>query len=222
MKKALIVTFLAACTSAAAGALDWMLPTFLLRYEITGGTIEDADPDEDIMIPSSLRNAASLTIREDADPLSLGLLIRYSAKDYLLQTGDYSYLSLDPEAKLKLSEALTLGASSGFKWASSPEPDSSGLSKDYLALKGGMDATWKPLKGTALDISASAEYDLYDASEKARQLYSVSAGLSSRLGEIVLNVRYRGTFRMPLGDAVLVDQTALNTASVSLQWDPNR
>jgi hypothetical protein len=220
MKKALIAVFLVAC--ASAGALDWMLPTFSLRYEISGGTIEDPDPDEDIMIPSSLRNTASFTIREDADPLSLGLLIRYSSKDYLLQAGDYSYLSLDPEAKLKLSDTVTLGASSSFKWATSPELDSSGLSKDYIALKGGFDATWKPVKGTALDISASAEYDLYDAAVKARQLYLVSTGLSSRLGEVVLNVRYRGTFRMPLFDAVLVEPSALNTAAVSLQWDPNR
>jgi hypothetical protein len=207
---------------ACAGSLDWMLPAFTLKYEITGGTIEDPDPDEDIMIPSSLRNTVSLAIRESADPLSLGLLIRYSAKDYLVQAGDYSYLSLDPEARMKLGDAFDLGLSAGMKWAASPELDSSGLSKDYLALEGSVDAGWKPVKGTALDLSVSTEYDLYKAAEKARQIYSAGAGLSSRLGGMLLSVRYRGVFRLPLGSAGSSEASSLNTGSVSIQWDPNR
>lgn len=221
MKKALSLIVLFAALSPAP-ALEWMLPTFALRYEITGGTIEDPDPDEDIMIPSSLRNSASLTIREKANPLSLGLLVRWSAKDYLLQAGDYSYLSLEPDAKIELTDAFSLGASGTVKWAASPDLDSSGLSKDYLALKGGLEAVWKPCAGTTLDVSASAEYDVYQAMEKARQLYSVGAGFSSRLGELVLSVRYRGVFRMPLDGAALIVPTSLNTGAVSLQWDPNR
>ena len=220
MKKGLSVLALAAALSAAY-PLDWMLPIFTLRYEIAGGTIEDPDAEEDIMIPSSMRHNVSLSIKEDADPLSLGLVMRWSAKDYLLEAGDYSYLCIEPDAWIDVTDAFRLGASGGMKWASSPELDSEGLSKDYLALKGGLDALWKPIRGTALDVSASAEYDLYQAAEKGRQLYAVGAGISSRLGEMLFSLRYRGEFRIPLGSAP-VEATSLNTAGVSLQWDPNR
>ncbi len=220
MKKTAILLLCAACLPASS--LDWKLPVFSMRYEITEGTIENPDPDEDILIPSSLRNAVSLHVSESADPLDFGLRIRYSAKDYLLRAGDYSYLSLEPDAKMKIADIFTIGLKTGAKWASSPGLDSTGLSRDYTALKGGIDVGLKPVKGTALDIGFDVEYDLYEAAVKARQLYAASAGVSSRLGEMLLSARYRGVFRLPLGGESAVDTTTLNVGSLSLQWDPNR
>jgi len=207
---------------SAAAALDWKLPVFTLRHEISGGTIENPDPDEDILIPSSLRNTASLHIKQAAHPLVFDLTVRYSAKEYLLQSGDYSYVTLDQNTKLSLFDFLDLGLAFGGKWAYSPEPDSDGLSKDYTAFKTRGEAEIDLFKGTTLDIGITAEYDLYSAEVKTRQLYTAGAGLTSRLGEWLISGRYRGVFRLPLGDSSAVGSSYLNEGSFSLQWDPNR
>lgn len=208
--------------SAAASAQGWKLPVFTVRYEVSEGTVENPEPDEDILIPSSLRHTVSLSVKEAARPLTLGLVVRYSAKDYLLQSGDYSYLSLDQDTKLAVFDFLDVGLAFGGKWAYSPEPDSDGLSKNYTALKTRAETGIKLFRGTALDIGIAAEYDLYTAEVKTRQLYSAGVGLSSRLGEWLLSGRYRGVFRMPLGEPSTVGDSFLNEGSFSLQWDPNR
>jgi hypothetical protein len=208
--------------SIAASALDWKIPVFTLKYEVTEGTIEDPDPDEDIQIPSSLRNTVSLHLKEAAYPFTFGLTARYSTKDYLLQNGDYSYLTLDQDAKLAALDVLDLGLAFGGKWAYSPLPDSDGLSKDYLALKTRVEAGLELFKGTTLDIGLTAEYDLNTAEVKARQFYTAGVGLTSRLGEWLFSGRYRGVFRLPLGVSSTVQNTMLNEGSFSFQWDPNR
>jgi hypothetical protein len=205
-----------------AFAQDWKLPVFTVKYELTEGTIEDPDPDEDILIPASLRNTVTFQVREAAAPFGFGLAARYSAKDYLLQSGDYAYVSLDQDSTLKAADFLKLGLAFGGKWAHSPLPDASGLSKDYLALKTKADAEIEVFDGTALDFGISAEYDLYEAAEKARHLYTAGAGVTSRLGEWEVSGRYRGVFRLPLGAASTAQATMLNEGSFTFHWDPNR
>ena len=48
------------------------------------------------------------------------------------------------------------------------------------------------------------------------------AGFSSRLGQWILSARYRGEFRLPLGDASAAVPAVYNLGSISVQWDPNR
>ncbi len=193
-----------------------------MKYEVSRATIEDPDPDEDVLIPSSLRNTVSLRVKESADPLSLALTVKYSAKDYLTQSGDYEYFSVDQDTGIALTDWLDLGFMFGVKKTDSPELDTSGLSKDNYALKGGIETAIRFLTGTSLELAFQGEYDSYEAWEKSRQIWSVGAGFTTRLGEWQFSTRYRGEFRFPLASSSVVDQSTLNTGSLSFQWDPNR
>ncbi len=193
-----------------------------MKYEVSRATIEDPDPDEDILVPASLRNTVSLHVKESADPLTLGLTVKYSAKDYLTQSGDYEYFSVDQDTGIALTDWLDLGFMAGVKKTDSPESDVSGLSKDNIALKGGIETAIQLVKGTSFDLSFQTEYDSYEAWEKSRQLYRVGAGFTTRFGEWLFSTRYRGEFRFPLASSSVVDQSTLNMGSLSFQWDPNR
>ncbi len=214
-----IVCALLLCASAAFG-LDWKLPVFTLKYDVAGGTAED--PEDDLLLPSSLRNTASLAVKQSADPLAFGLAVRYSTKDYLLQIGDYTYIAVDQETTFDVSDFLGLGLTFGGKWSTSPEPDSDGLSKDFSVFRTKGDADIKLVPGTSLALSMGAEYDFYAAEAKSRQIYTAGAGVSSRLGEWLLSGKYRGVFRLPLGGASGIAQSFMNEGSFTLQWDPNR
>jgi hypothetical protein len=63
---------------------------------------------------------------------------------------------------------------------------------------------------------------VHDAPAESRQRWTGSAALATRLGGWLLEARWRGEFRLPLGGATGVEPSALNTGSVSLRWDPNR
>ncbi len=220
MKKAL--AFFLLCSCPAAHPLDWKLPVFTMKYEVSRATIEDPDPDEDILVPASLRNTVSLRVKESADPLTLGLTVKYSAKDYLTQSGDYEYFSVDQDTGIALTDWMDLGFMFGVKKTDSPESDTSGISKDNVALKGGIETAIQLVKGTSFDLNFQTEYDSYEAWEKSRQIYCVGAGFTTRFGEWLLSTRYRGEFRFPLASSSVVDQSTLNTGSLSFQWDPNR
>jgi hypothetical protein len=213
MKKGLLLAALLAA-GVSLPAMEWELPVVTMKYEVTGGSIESPDPDEDILIPSSFRNTVSLRIRESGRPIDLGLTVRYSSKDYLLQAGDYSYLSLEQDGKVALTPVLDLGYTAGGRLVSATE--------DYLALKGGIDGTLDLAKGTRLDVSLDAQADLHETAPASRQVYRASAGLSSRIGQYNLIVRYRGEARLPLGAPTEVVPSFLHVGSLSLQWDPNR
>jgi hypothetical protein len=220
MKKAL--AFMLLCSCPTVHPLDWKLPVFTVKYEVSRATIEDPDPDEDILVPSALRNTVSFRVKESARPLALGLTVKYSAKDYLTQSGDYEYFSVEQDTGIALTDWLDLGLKLGVKKTASPEPDTSGLSKDNLALKGGIETVMTFVRGTSLALEFQTEYDSYEAWEKSRRLYCVGAGFSTRLGEWLFSTRYRGEFRFPLASSSVVDRSTLNTGSLSFQWDPNR
>jgi hypothetical protein len=222
MKKAFLPFVALAVAPPAVSALDWELPVFTVKYEMTDGAIENPVPDEDVFIPSSLRNFLEFHVRENADPLDLGLTVRYSVKDYLLQSGDYSYVTVSQSANLEATKFLDLGLTAGLKWSGSPQLDSSGQPKNYLALNGGITADIELFKGTGIDASLKAEYDMHEDQADSRQIYTAGLGVSSRLGQFLLGARYRGTFRLPLGDLSGVDMSMLHVASLSLQWNPNR
>jgi len=122
MKKCALL--LLACACVPGWGLDWSLPVFTLRYEHAGGASEDEE--EQVLLPSSTRDTVSLRIREDAGPAVFGLTLRGSAKDYLLQVGDYTYLEAEQDSAVRLSDALRLGATLGAKNIAYPEPDAHG------------------------------------------------------------------------------------------------
>jgi hypothetical protein len=221
MKKG-VVLLLPMLACASASPMDWKLPVITVKYDIARSTVSDTDADEELLIPASLGNIVSLHVKESGDPVDLGLTLKYSAKDYLLQIGDYSYFTLDQETKIKVSDSLDLGFTMGGKWLSAPEPYLSGIPKDYFSMKARAEAALDLFKGSTLDMSLAAQYDLNNAEAKRRQLYTTTAGLSYRLGEMLMSVKYRGEFRFPLGGMSIVETRALNEGSLSLQWDLNR
>jgi hypothetical protein len=218
MKKGICLLMAFACLPA--WSLDWKLPVFTMRYEVAGGQSED--PDEETLLPASLRNTVSLRIKEDADPASFGLTLRGSGKQYFLQSGDYSYLEAEHDASFKLGPAWKLGYTLGLKDMAYPQLDAHGLSKDTLSLKAGGTVDLALMKGTSLDAGLAGRWLAAENPADTLQSYVVTAGFSSRLGEWLLGARYRGEFRLPLGAPSGVGIAVYNTGSVSLQWDPNR
>ena len=216
MKKG--IALLLACSCLPAWCLEWKLPVFTLKYEAAQGSSED--PDDEWLMPSSLRNTVSLRMKEEADPAVFGFTMKYSAKEYFQQAGDYTYFALDHDGSVRLSDILRLEYLLGGKRTAFP--GAAGLSKDYLSLKAGSSATLKLAKGTSIDAGLNARSDLADTAARALQVYALSAGFVSRLGEWQLLARYRGEFRLPLGAQSERGTDAYNTGSVSLQWDPNR
>jgi len=205
--------------SVAAGALDWTLPVFTLRYELAHGIRED--PEEEALLPSSLRNTMSLRIKEDADPALFDLTLRYSVKDYFMTVGDYGYFEMEHEQAWRVSDPLKLGFVLGMKKVDFPEPGVDGWAKDYVSFKAGPTAA-VTLGGTRMDLSLCARYDLAENDDRSFQAYVVSSGVSSRLSGWLLSVRYRGEFRLPFDQASSVSQLAYNTCSFSLTWDPSK
>jgi hypothetical protein len=218
MKKSMVLLLLFACLPA--WSLDWKLPVVTLKYEAAEGAIED--PDDETLEPSSLRNTMSIRVKEDVESASFGLTLRGSVKDYYRQAGDYSYLDLDQDGTFHVGEAWKLGYLLGMKGMRFPELDSQGLPKDTLALKAATTAAFSVMKGTTLEAGTAGRWEIADNTQDSLQAYVFTAGLSSRLGEWLLGVRYRGEFRLPLGPSSGVGSSAYHIGSLSVQWDPNR
>jgi len=197
------------------------LPVFTLGYAVSAGGIEDEE--EDLQIPSSLRNTVTLRIREElGKPLLLTSLLKFSQKDYYTQAGDAVTLAWDQDGRFRLSDLLDLGADFSLRWVTRTDLDAGDVPNDVLTVKGGGNAAWKPGKGTVLDCSLQGGFDLASRAAKGRQVWTAGAGFESRLGDFLLHTRYHGTLRFPLGAGSSVDASSLHTGSVSLQWDPNR
>jgi hypothetical protein len=204
----------------AAFSLDWELPVTTLRVETGTGSAEDPE-DAEALLPSSLRTTVSLRIREEADPAVFGLTLRGSWKDYFLQSGDYSYVELDQDGSLRVSDAVKLGYDLAAKDMTYPQTDALGRSKDALALKAGLDTAVTLARGTTLDMGLTGRWELAVNDARSLQAYVVSAALSSRIGEWVFGARYRGEFRFALGAGSGVTSSMYNTGAISLAWDPN-
>jgi hypothetical protein len=223
MKKGVIPLLVCFCIPAAAAAsqaLDWELPVFTLRYELAHGIRED--PEEELLLPSSLRNTVSLRIKEEADPAVFNLTVRYSIKDYYMAAGDYGYFEVEHEQAWRVNDPLKLGFLLGMKKVDFPEVGADGWVKSYISFKAGPTAALTFAGGTRLDAGLSARYDLAENDNRSFQAYIVSTGVSSRLSGWLLAVRYRGEFRLPFDQASSVGQLAYNTCSFTITWDPSR
>jgi hypothetical protein len=218
--KKVIALVLLAASGAAGWALDWGLPTWSLKTELSHGSTDDEE--EAVLAPSALRSTTTLRLAESADPLDLGMFVRFSAKDYLLQAGDYRYAEVGHDGRLALSDRLRVGYTLGLKRARYPELDTFGQLKDYLAVRTALDARLSLGTGSAFEVGIEGRWEPYDLPEKSRQRYAANASLGVRLGQWDLDARIRSELRLPLGDASLASAGALHTASLTLAMNPNR
>jgi hypothetical protein len=216
MKKGVLFFWLA--VAATSWALEWQLPVVTLKGEAAGGAAE-LDAEEGELEPSSRRATVTLTIRESADPLDLAWTIRWSAKDWLAQAGDYAYLEAAQEARFAVSERLKLSSEAGVKRMEHPE---GGIpSTDWTAIRAKLGADLAVLRGTSLEMGIDGHWEIHDDPSESRQRWIGSAAFTTRLGGWQLEARWRGEFRLPLGDATGAEASTLHTGSVSLRWDPN-
>lgn len=217
MKKGLLFFWLAA--AAAGWALDWELPVVTLKGELSGGAAEE-DAEEEGLEPSSHRGTVTLTIRESADPLDVSCVFRWSAKDWLTRAGDYAYLEAVPEARLAVSDRLTISGGAGVKRLRHPENPVP--STDWTAVRASLGMDLDVLKGISLEAGIGGRWEIHDDPLESRQLWTGSAALAARFDGWQLDARWRGEFRLPLGGATGVEASTLHTGSLSLRWDPNR
>jgi hypothetical protein len=208
MKKGLLGVWLA--VAAAGGALDWELPVVTLKGELAEGAAE-SDAEAGVLEPSSERATVTLTIRESADPLDLAWVFRWSAKEWMTQAGDYSYLEAVQEARLDAADRLRLTTGAGVKR----------MREDWTALQAKLGADLEVVRGVSLELGLDGRWEVHDDSAESRQRWTGSAALAARLGGWQLEGRWRGEFRLPLAGATGVEASALHTGSVSLRWDPN-
>jgi hypothetical protein len=216
MKKGLLFFWLAA--AATGWTLDWQLPVVTLKGEVSGGTAE-LDAEEGDLEPSSRRATITLTIRESADPLDLAWTIRWSAKDWLAQAGDYGYLEASQEARFAVSDRLRLSGEAGVKRMGYPEGGVPSI--DWTAIRTKLGADLAVLRGTSVEAGIEGRWEIHDDPAESRQRWTGSAAFTSRFGGWQLDARWRGEFRLPLGGAAGVEASTLHTGSVSLRWDPN-
>ena len=219
MKKSVGLLFLCVCVTS--WSLDWKLPIFTLRYEAAGGAAED--PDEDAFLSSSVRNTVHFQMKEEADPAVFGLALTFSGKDFLLPSdrpGDYSYVKLEQDGAVRIGDSWKLGYDASIKAMDYVFPDAQGFSKDVLATSIGATVGLLLLKGTTIDAGVSGRYAAAANNASSLATWVFNAGLSSRIGSWLLLARCRGELRVPADAALGSDVYA--TASVALQWDPNR
>jgi len=209
------------CALLACGpawCMDWKLPILSVRYEAASGETED--PDEEGLLPASLRQTFALQMKEEVAPAVFDLSLTYSLKDYFLQNGDYSYLCLAQGGAVRLG-AVKLAYDLGAKSTEYPLPDSDGLPKDLVSLRAGTAATFFLVKGTSLETSLAGRFDLAENQAKSAQAYVGTLALTSRLGDWQVAGRLRGELRLPLGDTSLKDRSTYAVGSLTASWDPN-
>jgi hypothetical protein len=216
MKKGLLFFWLAA--AATGWALEWQLPVVTLKGEASGGSLESYE-DEGVLEPSSRRGTATLTIRESADPLDLAWVFRWSAKDWLTQAGDYTYLEAGQEARFAVSKGLKLSGEAGVKRMEHPE--GAVPSTDWTAIRAKLGADLAVVRGTTVEVGLDGRWEVHDDPAESRQRWTGSAAVTTRFGGWLLDARWRGEFRFPLGGATGVEASTLHTGSVSFRWDPN-
>jgi hypothetical protein len=218
MKKGVFLALL--CAALPGFSLDWELPVVTVKYEMASGQSEEGDEEE--LAPSSRKDVLTLSLKEAADPALFGLGVVLTCKDFLLESGDWDSLRLTQDGSVRLGGVWRIGYTAGMKWTDYADPDSEGVSKDGLSLSCGLDFTLTPVKGTSLETGFTGRFALPDDPLDSAQAYTASLGLSTRMGQWLLSLRYKGQMSIPLGSESAKEQSAADSASISLQWDPNR
>ncbi len=204
----------------AVCAQEIKLPVFFLKYDAGIGSEENEEEQE--VETSSHRHQVSLRIKEAwSRSLTTNLYTVVTRKQYLAQSGSYTYLSLSPDTAWSITDAVKWYLSGRSKWMRYDEPDADGLSKDYISLRAKTNVTLKPHRAVKIIPLIQSTFDLYENQEKRRQTYTFGIGIDTRLGQFLLGGDYRGIVRLPLGQESTVTVKFNNELGIDLTWDPN-
>jgi len=195
------------------------LPEVTVKYEVLQGS--DEEEIEDYLLPSSLRNIASLRLKKIfTDELWYAVLVKYSNKDYYNTKGDYSYINLNNGLSWKISSTMKIGADFLTRYVYFNDLDTTNQPKNYINLGGKFSGTYKILPGLSLGTWIKADYNLYTNAEKSKQEYTVNVGVISKQDNLLWRLRYKGILRDALGDLSIQSRSFLNYGSISATWKP--
>jgi hypothetical protein len=209
----------------AANAQELRLPVFFLRYDGGVGSerLEPEDVEEELFEPSSQRHRVTLRIKEQwSDAFLTDLYTAVARKQYLLQSGSYTYFYLNPDFVWDLSDRLQWATGFRAKWTFYDELDGSGQPKDFTSLWLKTEIGFRPLRELKLVGLLQSILDLYENPEETEQTYVAGLRVESRLrGDWRLSGRYRGILRLPLGPESASGGRFDHEFGVNLSWDPN-
>jgi hypothetical protein len=209
-----------------ASAQEMKLPVFFLRYDGGVGTeeIEPEDVEEEQQLEAtSHRHKVTLRVKEQcSDELLTDLYAAVARKQYLEDTGSYTYFYLNPDFSWDITDRVQWSTGFRSKWTFYDEPDSFGDPKDFTALLLKTELALRLLKELKLVPFAQGVLDLYRDEKDRQQTYVAGLGVESRLrGDWRLTGRYRGILRLPLGAESTVAGRFNHEFGVNLSWDPN-
>lgn len=194
-------------------------PEVTVKYEILQGA--DEEEIEDYLLPSSLRNVASLRLKEIfTDELWYAVLVKYSDKDYYNTKGDYRYINLDNGISWKINSTLKVGLNFLTRYVYFDDLDTNKNSKNYINLGSKFSGVYKLLPGLSFDTWIKGNYNLYTNTAKSKQEYTFNFGVTSRQDNISWRLRYKGILRDALGSLSAQSRSFLNYGSMSATWKP--
>ncbi len=217
VKKLILCVFIGMSFLVWGFSLD--IPDLSFRYDILQGSDEDEDSGE--LFPSSMRHSFVFGIKEKFDrSLWSNFRVGYVIKDFLQDQsgGDYNYVKISDNISWRVTDTLKLGFSFMGKRIFFSELDRYGFSKDYYLLGGKIGTDFKLFSNVVLNswFRSNTYLNLYE--KKSREELSLSGGITSKVDNFSLALRYRGTLRMPIGTNGETDRSFLNYGSFSLKW----
>ncbi len=140
-------------------------------------------------------------MKEEASPNAFGLTVRDRRKDYYQQSGDYSYVEVEHDGILRLAEALKLGYTAGVKSMDVAPARPRRAFEGLLGRQGGRHGDAGDRQGNQPGRWPEAAAGSWVSTTPAPGRHAVvAASFSTRIGEWLLGARYRGEFRLPLGE----------------------
>ena len=107
------------------------LPVFYLKYD---SSLVSEETEEDVE-QSAVRHTVSLRIKEQfSRVLTTNLLTSFSRKQYRLEKGSYSYVTVNPYVSWDVTDKVRIFQGFRSRWICYDELDSEGLSKDFTSL----------------------------------------------------------------------------------------
>jgi len=196
------------------------LPVFTLKYD---GALGSEETEEEDIEQSSNRHTVSLRIKEELSKrLTASVITAFSRKEYLLQSGSYSYTYVNPTVTLDVSEKLRWTSGIRSKWIFYDEMDYEGNDKDFTSLRFDTSLIFRPIKELKLTPSVRGEYDLHTNETKTKQTYTLGFAIDARISSVTLGGRYRAITRLPLSPDSDVAFKLNNEFGAGLSWDPNK
>jgi len=210
---------------ALAAAQEPKLPVLFLRYDGGVGSeqLEPEEVEEELFEPTSHRHRLTLRIKEEwSEAFLTNLYAAAARKQYLQDTGSYTWFYLNPDFAWDLTDRLQWSTRFRTKWTLYDEPDASGDPLDFTSLLLRSELSLRLLKELKLVPFVQGVFDLYRNGEKTQATCVAGLALESRLrGDWRLSGRYRGILRQPLGPESAVDGTFNPEFGVNVSWGPH-